>query len=250
MALHTEEAPQWYRLSLAKYRYPDAAFLNRKEFDKGRLNRVDILANLLTCARIVLGNCEVVTDMPSAAFAVELLRAYPEAKVVLNRRRDVDKWHASMMATLGNMYSDWGSWARQWVEAENFWLMRIVRAGFYPKYRWDVARHGVEVYNQHYADLEAECRRQGREWLDWTVQDGWEPLCKFVGKPTPETPFPNENAVGGFAEKRLQLHQERFRRANRRLMICRWLIAMGGVLGGVWWWRDSDLVRSLLRRLG
>ena len=28
------------------------------------------------------------------------------------------------------------------------------------------------------------------------IQDGWEPLCKFLGKPIPEGPVPKEN-IGG-----------------------------------------------------
>lgn len=30
-------------------------------------------------------------------------------------------------------------------------------------------------------------------FLEWKVQDGWEPLCKFLGKPVPNEPFPYVN---------------------------------------------------------
>lgn len=29
--------------------------------------------------------------------------------------------------------------------------------------------------------------------LEWEVGDGWEPLCKFLGKPVPDVPFPHAN---------------------------------------------------------
>ena len=29
--------------------------------------------------------------------------------------------------------------------------------------------------------------------LIWNVKDGWEPLCKFLGKPIPEIAIPREN---------------------------------------------------------
>jgi hypothetical protein len=32
--------------------------------------------------------------------------------------------------------------------------------------------------------------------LEWSVEDGWEPLCKFLGKEIPDQPFPNVNAAG------------------------------------------------------
>lgn len=34
--------------------------------------------------------------------------------------------------------------------------------------------------------------------LEWYIDDGWEPLCKFLGKPIPSgVPFPHANAVNG-----------------------------------------------------
>ena len=33
--------------------------------------------------------------------------------------------------------------------------------------------------------------------LEWTPEDGWEPLCKFLGKDVPNKPFPHVNASGG-----------------------------------------------------
>lgn len=65
---HIGGSATWYRLGLAKFKYHDASLLTAASFDK------------------VLGNCEAVADLPCAAFGVELLRAYPHAKVVLNRR--------------------------------------------------------------------------------------------------------------------------------------------------------------------
>ena len=32
--------------------------------------------------------------------------------------------------------------------------------------------------------------------LVYHVGDGWEPICKFLDKPVPTTPFPRENAAG------------------------------------------------------
>ncbi|KAL1960373.1 hypothetical protein VTO42DRAFT_8333 [Malbranchea cinnamomea] len=40
----------------------------------------------------LLRNCQAVSDFPSAAFFPELLKVYPDVKVVLNTR-DIDTWH-------------------------------------------------------------------------------------------------------------------------------------------------------------
>lgn len=34
--------------------------------------------------------------------------------------------------------------------------------------------------------------------LEWTVEDGWEPLCEFLGKPIPDEDFPHVNTAEGF----------------------------------------------------
>ena len=35
--------------------------------------------------------------------------------------------------------------------------------------------------------------------LEWSAEDGWEPLCKFLGKEVPNEPFPRINDAAGFA---------------------------------------------------
>lgn len=40
----------------------------------------------------LLGHCQAVCDLPAAAFASELIAAYPKAKVILTIR-DPDSWH-------------------------------------------------------------------------------------------------------------------------------------------------------------
>ena len=107
VAMAPGEAVQWCRLAKAKFFSRDQGYLTRPQFDK------------------VLGDCEGVTDLASAAFAVELLRAYPEAKVVLNRRRDLEEWHASQSKTIDRLYRTWPEWTRQWIESKTFWLSRV-----------------------------------------------------------------------------------------------------------------------------
>jgi len=40
--------------------------------------------------------------------------------------------------------------------------------------------------------------------LIYSVKDGWEPLCKFLGKPVPSWPFPHKNVGGNIFEGLLQ----------------------------------------------
>ena len=37
--------------------------------------------------------------------------------------------------------------------------------------------------------------------LVWSVQEGWEPLCEFLGVPVPDQPFPRLNDSKVFSER-------------------------------------------------
>jgi hypothetical protein len=47
----------------------------------------------------VMGHSTAVTDAAGSVFAAELIEAYPNAKVVLNYRKDLDAWHRSASET-------------------------------------------------------------------------------------------------------------------------------------------------------
>lgn len=40
--------------------------------------------------------------------------------------------------------------------------------------------------------------------LEWSPEDGWKPLCGFLGKPVPDIPFPHANAFGGGWDTKMQ----------------------------------------------
>jgi len=60
----------------------------------------------------------------------------------------------------------------------------------------DFSRCGKDAYLAHYERQEGSCHRNDREFLDWSVEDGWEPLCSFLDRPVPEETFPHDNAAG------------------------------------------------------
>lgn len=55
--------------------------------------------------------------------------------------------------------------------------------------------------------------------LEWYIEDGWEPLCKFLGKPVPNVPFPHANAVnGGWKAREEQCNKRWIERAFLRFI--------------------------------
>lgn len=63
--------------------------------------------------------------MPCAALAYELIQAYPEAKVILNTRPDVDAWYESMLNVIVSNEERWLVWLISRVSAELFWVRRM-----------------------------------------------------------------------------------------------------------------------------
>lgn len=143
----------------------------------------------------VLGDREAVTDTPANAFGEELMLAYPNAKIILNRRQDLNAWHRSMQRTVIPIFSPFMWWCC-WFDRGLFWVWRNYYLSVIEWAKGDFNRYGKEAYVAHYAQMEEACQRNGREYLDWSVEDGWEPLCRFLCKPIPHEPFPHGNAAG------------------------------------------------------
>jgi hypothetical protein len=152
----------------------------------------------------LLGDSVGVCDLIAAEFAPELIAAYPDAKVILNTRSDLDAWYRSMQATM-DYYDrgpvDW-DWCKSWFAAELFWIRQAMCRTMMPAFfRGSFASNGKWVYEQHVAMVRGLGLGEER-MLEWSVEDGWEPLCKFLGKQVPDgVPFPKGNPPKAWAER-------------------------------------------------
>ena len=54
----------------------------------------------------------------------------------------------------------------------------------------------TEHFRQHSLDVEAAIAPE--RLLIYEAGDGWEPLCKFLGAPVPDVPYPSENSRAEF----------------------------------------------------
>lgn len=120
----------------------------------------------------VLANCEAVTDGPANVFGEELMAFYPDAKVILNRRRDIDAWYASMEKNCLEAFN-WPMWILSWFDTRMCWLwwnFDLVMRGYYDN---DFKKHGKRVATEHYEALEDKLQSSRRPYLDWSVEQGW-----------------------------------------------------------------------------
>ena len=70
----------------------------------------------------LLGHSVAVTDTAANFFAAELIKAYPDALVVLNKRRDLGAWHRSVDKNLLKGVADsWAQWGVSRFSAKLWW---------------------------------------------------------------------------------------------------------------------------------
>lgn len=168
----------------------------------------------------VLGDCEAVTDYPAAGFGVELLAAYPNAKVVVNRRRDMDAWHKSVGDTIMKIFHNRLLRTCSWFNSSLFWLWRLHELSWEKPIEGNWDKNGKRFAVDHYNSIEQALKAQSREYIDWYVEEGWEPLCKFLDKPVPETPFPRGNAAKDFESKVARIIEGLIKSAAINMIVC------------------------------
>jgi hypothetical protein len=134
-------------------------------------------------------------DNPAACVWRELLAAYPDAKVVLTTHpRGADAWYDSVIDTI--------------YFTENVWQFKVLEF-FTPfgrkvgdmarKLVWQRFHKGtmndrdkaIARYHQHIAEVKAAI--PPGQLLVYSVDQGWKPLCDFLGLPVPKTAFPKVN---------------------------------------------------------
>ncbi|CEL10079.1 hypothetical protein ASPCAL13206 [Aspergillus calidoustus] len=180
-----------------------------------------------------LWDCVGVSDLHAAEFAPELISAYPDAKVILNTRRDLDAWYTSMEATMGYFDAnpvDW-DWVTSWFCAELFWVRQCMCRTLMPRFfGGSFAENGMDVYKEHVEMVRALMKVRGEQGrlLEWSVEDGWGPLCEFLGKSVPEgIAFPSGNPPQAWAERIARTTEVYHRRAVRNMAL------FGAVVVGV-----------------
>jgi hypothetical protein len=163
-------------------------------------------------------------DWPSASYWRELAEHYPDAKVILTVR-DPQRWYDSIAATI---FARWLA-ERRPAPFRRRLIRRFVERrspdfGLYPRMakatvvdrvfddRIDDPAHCLKVFEQHIAEVKATIPA-GR-LLVFDVQEGWRPLCRFLGRPIPDEPFPQVN-------EREAWHRKRPRRLLRLIVLGR-----------------------------
>jgi hypothetical protein len=138
------------------------------------------------------------TDGPGNLYVKELMEMYPQA-VVICTTRDPKPWAASLQK-VADKTTLWYLNIVLWPIGSMRHFVKFVRAvedAYDPLLGRDIT---PEAYQTHVDWLKKTVPREKLFFFD--VKEGWEPLCKFLGKEVPEgIPFPRIND-GQAIEKR------------------------------------------------
>ena len=182
----------------------------------------------------LLGEWNAAADLPAVAFAEELILCYPDTKVVLVER-DIEKWYRSfnegvilnvwspvfrLLARLdshfiGKMAGTSRRWTQGWMKAQS---------------KSEMQKNARVVYREHYALVERVTPPD--RLLRLKLEDGWEPLCRFLDKPVPQMAFPRVNEAAALNEKISLIARRGIRHALQSTLKVAWPVA---ILAVAWW---------------
>ncbi|HTV53006.1 MAG TPA: sulfotransferase [Steroidobacteraceae bacterium] len=141
----------------------------------------------------LLGGYRATTDWPACTFYRELAAYYPSAKLILTRR-DAEGWFRSTQATI---FSDahLGATERR---PHGAFVRKAIVGSFAG--RIHDREHLIAAYERHNAEVLRAIPRA--RLLVYDVREGWAPLCRFLGVPAPQEPFPCANTTEDFRQRR------------------------------------------------
>lgn len=126
-------------------------------------------------------------DWPTACFFRELADAFPDAKFILTERSP-ESWADSFGATIYTLLSQRDSAPTEMQPWFDMCAAVIAKTGFPAGLDRDGLMRGFIAHNDAVKATIPEDRL-----LVYSVREGWEPLCEFLGVDVPDVEFPNTN---------------------------------------------------------
>lgn len=139
----------------------------------------------------LLGDYQSAVDWPWSIFYKDLMEYSPDAKVVLTVR-DPEKWYASIADTVYKMS------AQAPPGALSDMIRGLVWDGVFDG-RFEDKEHALKTFNEHIEAVKATVPAD--RLLIFALSEGWNPLCKFLGAPVPDGPFPHANDREAFVQR-------------------------------------------------
>jgi hypothetical protein len=128
-------------------------------------------------------------DWPSAFYWRELIKIYPKARVILTYRTS-ESWWASFEKTILPV-------VKNSTDPDSLGVALIARQVFGG--RPDDRENAIAAYEANVRDVLATVPKE--RLLVHNLGDGWEPLCRLLGVPVPDVPYPSRNSASEFQDR-------------------------------------------------
>ncbi|KAI9670587.1 MAG: hypothetical protein M1831_005807 [Alyxoria varia] len=183
---------------------------------------------------MLLGHCQAVCDFPACAFPEELIKAYPDAKVILTNR-NVDAWYTSCIGTIRVSMTSSLLYSMGFFDTEVMgkWTP-MTRALFKGVFDDNFEKNGRAVFERQYATVRELVPKE--QLLEFQMGEGWPRLCEFLNVEEPNVPYPNTNEAAAFRDRnwlRLKLAAKR----GAPKIVATAATVIGVASWGVWYWR-------------
>jgi len=142
--------------------------------------------------RTFLADYQATIDWPSCTYYRELMDVYPDAKVVLNVR-DPASWYESVRTTIYTLTTTAPSYLTRLAPPVGA-VVNVGEATVWEgtfKSRFLDKAYATAIFRAHIEDVKRVVPPE--RLLVFSVKEGWEPLCQFLGVPVPKEPFPHLN---------------------------------------------------------
>ena len=149
-------------------------------------------------------NADAVVDIPGAFFWEEILEAFPDCKVILSER-DEDSWVksvANQIKTIEAVKSRTMALLSPTMRKMYYIVDSYIEAilGTRNTKSTCVFRKRYRIHNHRVKSIVSPDKL-----LVYNVQQGWKPLCDFLGCEVPTVAFPHENVKGEIAKMSLSV---------------------------------------------
>ena len=198
----------------------------------------------------LLGKWGAITDQPAVLMSEELISAYPDAKIVLVER-DIDRWYHSFCNTvidgsaspfvplasmidrtyLGQMAAQTDLIAKYYFGVQGHRTnYGLINNPFFSSEWKAKAKSGYLTHNEMVKRITPKDRL-----LLFQLDEGWEPLCRFLGKRIPDVPFPRVNETAAVQGKINLYITQSYKRSTIKFAK-RAMPIVSVMLAGILWW--------------
>jgi hypothetical protein len=174
-----------------------APFVDRLKLTMAATDSTNSMAERSKAIHTLYDGFRSSSDFPGCYLLEQLLDAYPDCKVILNKGESAEAWLKSMQDAIF-WFLSWKYWLVGYLIPTEYWNYRM-QTSFGPIARRDYGLRDDEelfstrLYHLHNERVKRICQERKIDLLEWQPSDGWEPICKYLGKPVPDEPFPVTN---------------------------------------------------------